>query len=195
MPLSPEVICGGLAEASSDLDIDIRAKLVVLKLFERLLVDKTGSTGTVTSCWYQPVSCPIQRSPVAGSAACVARPRPSRPAAARSAESSDDEEDGQSLTFNELSALLHQQGGPVVESNARGKALATSDLLSQLDELQVSASNTEPPGPFPCGSNSSRCWVLPPAVMCRSARLTVMSLIWWPCCSTSFSKTGNCTRS
>ena len=40
IPLSAEVICGGIAEACSDLDIDIRAKLVVLKLFERLLADK-----------------------------------------------------------------------------------------------------------------------------------------------------------
>lgn len=42
MPLSPEVICGGVAEACSDLDIDIRAKLVVLKLFDRLLVGVLG---------------------------------------------------------------------------------------------------------------------------------------------------------
>ncbi len=38
MPLSPEVICGGVSEACADLDIDIRAKLVVLKLFDKLLV-------------------------------------------------------------------------------------------------------------------------------------------------------------
>ncbi|WP_345544403.1 DUF1631 family protein, partial [Streptomyces chitinivorans] len=42
MPLSPEVICGAIAEACSDLDIDIRAKLVVLKLFDRLLADQLG---------------------------------------------------------------------------------------------------------------------------------------------------------
>jgi len=42
MPLSPEVICGGVAEACADLDIDIRAKLVVLKLFDRLLADTLG---------------------------------------------------------------------------------------------------------------------------------------------------------
>ncbi|KXS53155.1 MAG: hypothetical protein AWU57_2456 [Marinobacter sp. T13-3] len=40
MPLSPEVICAAIGEACADLDIDIRAKLVVLKLFERLMVDK-----------------------------------------------------------------------------------------------------------------------------------------------------------
>lgn len=42
MPLSPEIICGGVAEACADLDIDIRAKLVVLKLFDRLLADTLG---------------------------------------------------------------------------------------------------------------------------------------------------------
>lgn len=151
MPLSPEVICGGLAEASSDLDIDIRSKLVVLKLFERLLVDKLDRL--YRDCNKLLVSAGVlpdmKRPPVAGAPPVSARPRPSRPSAARPAESSDDEEGGQSLTFNELSALLHQQGGPVVESNARGKALATSDLLSQLDELQVAASNTETAGAVP----------------------------------------------
>lgn len=43
MPLSPEVICTGLGEASGELDIDIRARLVVIKLFDRLLLDRLTS--------------------------------------------------------------------------------------------------------------------------------------------------------
>lgn len=42
MPLCPEVLCGGLAAASKDLDVDIRARLIVLKLFDQLLVTSLG---------------------------------------------------------------------------------------------------------------------------------------------------------
>lgn len=39
-PLGPEVICHGLAEACSSLSIDIRARLVIYKLFDKLLISQ-----------------------------------------------------------------------------------------------------------------------------------------------------------
>ncbi|PAU80670.1 hypothetical protein CK501_09655 [Halovibrio salipaludis] len=39
-PLGPEVICHGLAEACSSLSIDIRSRLVIYKLFDKLLINQ-----------------------------------------------------------------------------------------------------------------------------------------------------------
>lgn len=39
-PLGPEVICHGLAEACSSLAIDIRSRLVIYKLFDKLLINQ-----------------------------------------------------------------------------------------------------------------------------------------------------------
>lgn len=41
-PLGPEVICHGLAEACSELSIDIRARLVIYKLLDKLLITQLG---------------------------------------------------------------------------------------------------------------------------------------------------------
>lgn len=45
-PLGPEVICHGLAEVCSELSIDIRSRLVIYKLFDKLLITQLG-------CLYQ----------------------------------------------------------------------------------------------------------------------------------------------
>ena len=39
-PLGPEVVCHGLAEACSSLSIDIRSRLVIYKLFDKLLINQ-----------------------------------------------------------------------------------------------------------------------------------------------------------
>ena len=41
-PLGPEVICHGLAQSCTGLDIDIRSRLVIFKLFDRLLIGRLG---------------------------------------------------------------------------------------------------------------------------------------------------------
>ena len=40
VPLSPEVLCFGLGEACSELSIDIRARLIVYKLFDKLMMGR-----------------------------------------------------------------------------------------------------------------------------------------------------------
>src|SRR5690554_4942386 len=147
MPLSPEVICGGIAEACSDLDIDIRAKLVVLKLFERLLVDKLAAfyeqaNKTLVS---EGVLPDMRRAPVAGSQG----PQQKKPAGqsgvlAPNAGQADAEPavtGGASFpTFSELSALLHQgeTSSAVTSLPTGGVTLDTGCLMARLSDLQGS---------------------------------------------------------
>ncbi|HLV76411.1 MAG TPA: DUF1631 domain-containing protein [Marinobacter sp.] len=148
IPLSPEVICGGIAEACADLDIDIRAKLVVLKLFERLLADKLEhfyqqcnqaliSEGVLPAM----KNAPFGRAPVA--------PRPAVPSRTPDTDTAGDltqentPEDGggiaTSATFSELSSLLRQGHEPAVVSQPANasQVLDTSGLLARLSELQA----------------------------------------------------------
>ncbi|MCG2580943.1 MAG: DUF1631 domain-containing protein [Marinobacter sp.] len=146
MPLSPEVICGGLAEACSDLEIDIRAKLVVLKLFDRLLADTLGdfyqqANRTLIA---EGVLPDMKRPPVDGRQG----PSPSKPSGAtQSVQSADDNSAGgtgsssagqSGGTFSELSALLHQgRGNDGVGAIAGGDGfLDTGALMARLNEVQ-----------------------------------------------------------
>lgn len=161
MPLSPEVICGGLAEACSDLDIDIRAKLVVLKLFDQLLGDTLGdfyqeANRTLVAEGVLPdTKRPHARSTVAPSSARSATSAPVPPSSAHQGRSADLGESGGGqynshdqiqggasyATFSELSALLHQRGAP--QTNAEPDKLDeayldTEHLMALLSEAQAS---------------------------------------------------------
>ncbi|GGE71652.1 hypothetical protein GCM10011533_25030 [Streptosporangium jomthongense] len=146
MPLSPEVICGGVAEACADLDIDIRAKLVVLKLFDRLLADTLGdfyqeANRTLVSEGVLPdVKRPMPRSETAGSGARSATSAPVPPSSVR--HNASGETGGFSYaTFSELSALLHQRGNSsmAAEPVTSGEAYLDTDMLmARLSEAQAS---------------------------------------------------------
>lgn len=143
MPLSPEVICGGIAEACADLDIDIRAKLVVLKLFDRLLADTLGdfyqqanrtliAEGVLPDMSRPPVGPSVRREGVSGYMA--------DPAAEQSAE------DQSAATFSELSALLRQGGRGTGQEAAstREAHLDTSRLMARLSEVQARCAQWKP---------------------------------------------------
>lgn len=148
MPLSPEVICGGISEACADLDIDIRAKLVVLKLFERLLVDKlAGFYDQANKTLIAEGVLPDMKRAPTGNAQNSARKGsqgqgPVPPAATGSAQAP--ESDGSAAggshtpTFSELSALLHQGDAPAHGGGASlgGVTLDTARLMVRLSELQ-----------------------------------------------------------
>lgn len=146
MPLSPEVICGGIAEACSDLDIDIRAKLVVLKLFERLLVDKLAAlydqaNKTLVA---EGVLPDMRRAPVGGSSPQQKRPVPQAGAPALSPGQAGAEHGSSGAasfpTFSELSALLHQGETSSAAGGlpAGGVTLDTGGLMARLSDLQGS---------------------------------------------------------
>ncbi|KMQ73973.1 DUF1631 domain-containing protein [Marinobacter subterrani] len=146
MPLSPEVICGGVAEACADLDIDIRAKLVVLKLFDRLLADTLGD-------FYKEANrtlvnegvLPEMRRPPTGKAPAGSGPRPenTRADAGASSGSAVEGYSGASsrATFSELSALLHQGDAASGSSGAYGGEgyIDTDRLMTRLSEAQASS--------------------------------------------------------
>lgn len=143
MPLSPEVICGGIAEACADLDIDIRAKLVVLKLFDRLLVDTLGdfyqqanrtliAEGVLPDMNRPPVGPSVRREGGSGYMADPGvEPAADKPSAA---------------TFSELSALLRQGGKDAVQegSSVQEAHLDTSRLMARLSEVQAQCAQWKP---------------------------------------------------
>ncbi|KAA1174007.1 DUF1631 domain-containing protein [Marinobacter salinexigens] len=137
MPLSPEVICGGVAEACSDLDIDIRAKLVVLKLFDRLLEDSLGGLYEQANRKLADdgVMPDLKRAPVGPGKASRSAKKPSGFDAGAGEDSSMPQ-----ATFSELSALLHQSDGGASQSSfADGVELDTSRLMARLSKIQVAS--------------------------------------------------------
>jgi hypothetical protein len=149
MPLSPEVICGGVAVVCADLDIDIRAKLVVLKLFDRLLADTLGdfykeANHTLIT---EGVLPDMKRPPAAqtrartGSGMGSRAVPPSTSASARATETGDENRaSGPQPTFSELSALLHPDGNvsqPSLAGEDRGEGyIDTGLLMARLSEMQ-----------------------------------------------------------
>ena len=150
MPLSPEVICGAISDACTDLDIDIRAKLVVLKLFERLLVDKLSDfyqecNKTLIAAGVLP---DMKRAPVGGAQVAPGRSAPKAggsPAPAQEAPAAEGTANGHgpSPTFSELSALLHQGETSSAGMAQTGAVLDTDRLMARLNELQGAAPQGE----------------------------------------------------
>jgi uncharacterized protein DUF1631 len=160
MPLSPEVICGGLADACSDLDIDIRAKLVVLKLFDRLLGGILGDfyKNANKTLIAEGVLPDMKRPPIGGKAPGASGNAPSgRTQASAGDQGVHGGNAGQpaqggagsadvKATFSELSALLHGGqgghtgvGGPVGSGGAG--VLDTDTLMARLSNIQSEATS------------------------------------------------------
>ncbi|WP_166252597.1 DUF1631 domain-containing protein [Marinobacter salicampi] len=172
MPLSPEVICTGLGEACSDLDIDIRAKLVVLKLFDRLLINRLEplyqeanrllvADGILPELKRAPVTDPggnrkaVRGAPAAPGSGAQAQNTPPQ----QGYPTAESQEDMSGATFTELSALLHQEGtGQQYQQLQGGQSLDTSSLMSRLGQIQTMNAGT------PTGST-----VVPLATMLRQA--------------------------
>ncbi len=157
MPLSPEVICTGLGRASEDLDIDIRARLVVIKLFDRLLVDRLTTLYQEANRLLiaEGVLPELKHVPVGGrkSQASIRKPVPTAgaPVAQPVTTGGSEAPDGQSaVTFSELTELLHRSdglrsGSPIAPGTPQGNApvLATGDLMHRLAGLQNSTMTSE----------------------------------------------------
>lgn len=165
MPLSPEVICTGLAEATGGLEIDIRARLVVLKLFDRLLVDRLEelyrdanrlliSEGVLPEMKRVPVpgkqknTTEVPRSevsPSTPSAPGLADPaasgfgsRPVPPPRRPSTDVLTDDNIGGQYNFSELTALLHQADEVSGQEGTQRTAplVDTAALMHRLSQLQ-----------------------------------------------------------
>lgn len=152
MPLSPEVLCTGLAEACGDLEIDIRAKLIVLKLFDQLLISKLdelyreANELLVVQGILPELTDTDARLRRAGRPAKQGRRAPPPPSARGAvpppAAPTDDQQSlissgHSSATFSELSELL-REGGLVTgqASAADSRPLDTQALMGMLAQLQ-----------------------------------------------------------
>lgn len=142
MPLSPDVICGGIAGACADLDIDIRAKLVVLKLFDRLLVDRLAQVyQTANATLVAEGVLPDMKHPPLPSAVSVSTSRTAPSGSHGSSGLAPGTEPGAQPTFSELTELLRSRDGATTAAGAATSAgtagvLDTADLLERLTEAQ-----------------------------------------------------------
>lgn len=152
MPLSPEVICSGLAEACGDLEIDIRAKLVVLKLFDKLLINNLESFyQEANRLLVQEGVLPDMKRPPVGRAAPRESAGGHQGAPERGSQDSEvalnwtagHAHGGHQATFSELSDLLHRgDAGDAGGGQTSGVApLDTRALMVRLGEVQRSATN------------------------------------------------------
>lgn len=142
MPLSPEVICTGLGHASEDLDIDIRARLVVIKLFDRLLVDRLATLYQEANrlLTEQGVLPDLKHVPVSPAAtqASTSRPVPPPTATSTVADNNASVEGESTVTFSELAELLHRnESVRPAPAPATMPVLATDDLMQRLGSLQT----------------------------------------------------------
>lgn len=145
MPLSPEVICTGLGEACSDLEIDIRAKLVVLKLFDKLLISQLEFLyKEANRLLVQDGILPdLKRPPVHGTQNRTSGSTAGRAIAPSQRRSVDDQNDGVNVdddngaTFTELSSLLRQESsGGQFRSSPGAERLDTKALMARLGAAQ-----------------------------------------------------------
>ncbi len=154
MPLSPEVICTGLGLASEDLDIDIRARLVVIKLFDRLLVDRLVPLYQEANRLLiaEGVLPDLKHAPRGGQPgrSTASRPVPPATTATGTRTASGETSEAQSgVTFSELTELLHRSdgvgGGTAAGPGHTGMSpeLATGDLMQRLGGLQNSTMTSE----------------------------------------------------
>ncbi|WP_323752770.1 DUF1631 domain-containing protein [Marinobacter sp.] len=149
VPLSPEVLCGAISEACEDLDIDIRAKLVVLKLFERMLTEQLGEfyQACNQTLMSQGVLAEMKTPPRAGAPVPQRRAVPS-PERARQDDGAERvfqyDQAEVTPTLSELSALLHQTDHQQASSQKAGaRVIDTERLIMQLSELQTAAQNVQ----------------------------------------------------
>lgn len=146
-PLGAEVICQGLAEACTNLTIDIRAKLVIYKLFDRLLVSqlaplyRAANQHLIRQGVLPDLRHPGQaRKPEARSSV---RPsaKQSGPESGAGFESHSEGRAVASAGFDELTRLLHAGDGPEASDPVGDEKgyLATPELVRLLSGAQTSA--------------------------------------------------------
>ena len=139
-PLSPEVICHGLGEACKDLDIDIRAKLVVLKLFDRLLIQALEPLyeAANASLIAEGVLPTVRRPSQARAAQQPVERRTASPAVGATKTVADDT-GAAGPGFSELAALLRGSQSASAASfveTSRAQDVATPELMARLSGLQ-----------------------------------------------------------
>ena len=168
-PLGPEVICHGLADACSSLSIDIRSRLVIYKLFDKLLINQLDNLYTEAN----------QHLSDEGVLPNLKNPMPQRqrrdssqgaPAgtsgqASSGQASGDGAEQSSGTDIRSLIEMMHSGGGqgggmpsgsmgagqgfPVIGSGQGGAPVQTSELVQMLSGVQLSAEAAQAGGVVP----------------------------------------------
>ncbi|MYL25689.1 MULTISPECIES: DUF1631 domain-containing protein [Halomonadaceae] len=168
-PLGPEVICHGLAEACSSLSIDIRSRLVIYKLFDKLLINQLDNLYTeanqhlsdegVLPNLKNPMPQRQRRNTSQGAPAGTAGQTSSGPASGDGAEQSS------GTDIRSLIEMMHSGGGqgggmpsgsmgagqgfPVIGAGQGATPVQTSELVQMLSGVQLSAEASQAGGMVP----------------------------------------------
>lgn len=145
-PLGPQCLCEAFQQACLELEINIRAKLVIYKLFEKFVLSELADVYDWTNKFLAEQGVLPQIKPQSSS---KAKPyRPSAPSSAsvsqQTAHSPADEDSGQDEVFSLLRGLLataknkqSTEPGPLPVAES-GPVLAPSELVQMLSTVQHS---------------------------------------------------------
>ncbi|UZJ44789.1 DUF1631 domain-containing protein [Marinimicrobium sp. C6131] len=129
-PLGADAICTGFTEAAKALKIDVKAKLVLFKLFDKWVVSRLGKM--YESLNQQLIDANILPSLRAGAPANRRRTTAERPSQAARTERAQ-REDESSQVLHTLRDLLSSQGG---STGGPEEALGSEDLVHLLSQAQ-----------------------------------------------------------
>lgn len=132
-PLGADAICNGFSEASRGLKIDVKAKLVLFKLFDKVLVGRLGEL--YQSLNQQLIEASILPSLKVGAPATSRASRP-KPSARAERNLRNDETDQVLHTLRSLLSDERSERGSREES---GQALDSHELMGLLSRVQQSA--------------------------------------------------------
>ncbi|MBA1229997.1 DUF1631 domain-containing protein [Pseudomonas viridiflava] len=141
-PMGPAILCRLFLESARNLGVEIKVKLIILKLFERYVLSNTdhlyGESNQLliaTGVLPDMKALPARRS----SDRPASRPRPSELSDPALAQAADKLDKGVHEVFSALQELLLQVRGnltPRHEPNAEVRPISSKDLLRLLSHLQ-----------------------------------------------------------
>jgi hypothetical protein len=145
VPVSPEILCRGFVEGCMNLEADIKAKLIVFKLFERYVLAEMPNVyeefnKLLASAGIMPDYKPTHK--VSKSAQSGSADNSQQPEQDVSPNGARNESDGVGFDLNVLRQLLHPQGQPMTNgaTSVAGmpnlKVIPHQDILNTLSLFQ-----------------------------------------------------------
>jgi Protein of unknown function (DUF1631) len=147
IPVSPEILCQGFFDGCASLEIDITAKLIVFKLFERFILADMPQVYNETNQMLRSLGVlpdlKVQNK--------VKKNTGSDSSASSSSDASSAPEAANPASLEVLRQLLHPQGTPMsnVTGGDAGAYITQSDLVSVLSNFQLNTNTS-------VGSNQSQ---------------------------------------
>ena len=133
-PLGADAICTGFTEAAKALKIDVKAKLVLFKLFDKWVVSRLGSM--YESVNQQLIDANILPSLKAGAPAARRQRAGAQPSRAARAERAQREDESNQVLHTLRDLLSNQGGASQSQDSGAGESLDTQDLVHLLSQAQ-----------------------------------------------------------